>query len=79
MSITEDHSDKVDAINGYNDTPEKHIYHDRYCSPAELAARILEDTPEAIAAFNSLEELIADIREAMAADYVYSPKHLSQG
>lgn len=73
------HSDNVDAINGYNDTPEKHMCHEGYCNPAELAAKILEETPEAIDAFNSLEELIADIREAMAADYVYSPKPLSQG
>lgn len=73
MSITEKPAGST------SDTPETHMYHDRYYNPAELAARILEDTPEAIDAFSSLEELIADIREAMAADYVYSPKPLPQG
>ncbi|MDD2272962.1 MAG: hypothetical protein PHP95_06675 [Desulfuromonadaceae bacterium] len=79
MSMTEDHSDSVDAINGYSDTPEKQAYHDGYCNPAEMAARILEETPEAINAFDSLEELIAYIREAMAADYIYCPKALPEG
>lgn len=73
------HSDNADAINGYSDTPEKHTYHDGYCNPAEMAARILEETPEAIEAFDSLEELIAYTREAMAADYVYCPKVLTEG
>lgn len=72
-------SDTVDAINGYSDTPKIHTYHDGYCNPAEMAARILEETPEAIDAFDSLEELIAYIREAMAADYVYCPKALTEG
>ena len=73
MSITEK------TAGSTSDTLETHTYHDRYYNPAELAARILEETPEAIDAFDSLEELIADIREAMAADYVYSPEPLPQG
>jgi hypothetical protein len=44
--------------------------------PEELAARILEETPETIDAFNNLEELIQYIRDAMAANYILAPTQL---
>jgi hypothetical protein len=44
--------------------------------PEELAARILEETPEAIDAFNNLEEMIQYIRDAMAANYILAPSQL---
>jgi len=42
--------------------------------PEELARQILEENPEAIEAFESLEDMIAYISEAMAANYVFESK-----
>jgi hypothetical protein len=42
--------------------------------PEELARQILEENPDAIEAFGSLEDMVAYIREAMAANYLFESK-----
>jgi len=42
--------------------------------PEILASRILEEYPDAIEAFDSIEEMVEYIREAMAANYLFEPK-----
>jgi len=45
-----------------------------YCKAEALARRILDETPDAIELFNSLEEMIEYTREALAANYTFDGK-----
>jgi hypothetical protein len=42
-----------------------------YCEPEVLARIILAESPEAVEAFGSLEEMVEYIREAAAANYIF--------
>jgi hypothetical protein len=45
-----------------------------YCEAEVLVRKILDETPDAIKLFNSLEEMIEYTREALAAKYTFDGK-----